>query len=167
VNVLSNTEPRTPFRVAAEHATMYDAILVPTDGSDATDAALDHALDHARTYGATLHVLYVVDDTGVPMDVTTVTLQEALVEHGEAAVETVAGRVEAADVPVVSAVVRGTPHREILDYVDEHDVNLVVMATHGRSGIDRYLLGSVTEKVVRLSDAPVLTVRVDEERANE
>jgi hypothetical protein len=48
----------------------------------------------------------------------------------------------------------------LAEYVDQHDVDLVVAGTHGRTGLGRYLLGSVTEKVVRLSDAPVLTVRV-------
>lgn len=68
------------------------------------------------------------------------------------------------DIPVETDVRRGNPHREILDYADEHAVDLVVMGTHGRTGLDRYLLGSVTEKVVRLSNVPVLTVRATDEK---
>jgi nucleotide-binding universal stress UspA family protein len=75
---------------------------------------------------------------------------------------------EAAGVNTIEGVVaQGAPHQAILDYVDEHDIDLVVMGTHGRTGLDRYLLGSVTEKVVRLSDAPVLTVRMPAESADE
>jgi nucleotide-binding universal stress UspA family protein len=59
---------------------------------------------------------------------------------------------------VEASVAQGTPHQAILEYVDYHDIDLVVMGTHGRTGLDRYLMGSVTENVVRLSDAPVLTV---------
>jgi nucleotide-binding universal stress UspA family protein len=66
-------------------------------------------------------------------------------------------------IDVVTAVATGTPHTEILEYADEHDVDLVVMGTHGRTGVERHLLGSVTEKVVRMADAPVVTVRADEE----
>ncbi len=62
-------------------------------------------------------------------------------------------------VDVVTAVERGSPWQEIDTYVDDHDVYLVVMGTHGRGGIEHYLLGSVTEKVVRTSPVPVLTVR--------
>ena len=58
---------------------------------------------------------------------------------------------------------QGSPHRAILDYIEDQDIDLVVMGTHGRTGLDRYLLGSVTEKVVRLSDAPVMTVRLSDE----
>lgn len=53
----------------------------------------------------------------------------------------------------------GTPHQIITAYATHHDIDLIVMGTHGRTGVDRYLLGSVTEKVVRLSDVPVITVR--------
>jgi nucleotide-binding universal stress UspA family protein len=58
---------------------------------------------------------------------------------------------------------QGAPHTTILEYADEADVDLIVMGTHGRSGIHRYLLGSVTERVVRTADAPVLTVRMERE----
>ena len=85
----------------------------------------------------------------------------AAAEHGRAVVDDVADDVSG--VPVETAVLGGTPHRRIRDYADAHDVDLVVMGTHGRTGLDRYLLGSVTEKVVRTADQPVLTVRMREE----
>ena len=59
---------------------------------------------------------------------------------------------------VEASVLSGRPHRAIVDYAAEYDVDLIVMGTHGRTGLDRYLLGSVTERVVRLSDVPVLAV---------
>lgn len=81
-------------------------------------------------------------------------------EHGRRIVESVADSVTG--VPVETAVLSGQPHKRIRDYADEHDVDLIVMGTHGRTGVDRYLLGSVTEKVVRTADQPVLTIRMDE-----
>lgn len=62
----------------------------------------------------------------------------------------------------MTAVREGIPVTEIVDYVDESASDVIVMATHGRSGFDRYLLGSVTEKVVRSSPAPVLTISDDD-----
>jgi nucleotide-binding universal stress UspA family protein len=163
---------------------MYHDILYPTDGSDGAAAALDNARDLAETYGATVHVLYVAEQLkphGLSSDVE-VTGRGGMVgdpSGGEAAMEgdrtkadefqaeaeahgaDIVGRVaeQFGDVDVRTAVRGGTPYEVILDYVDANDVDLVVMGTHGRTGLDRYLLGSVTEKVVRTSDVPVLTVR--------
>ncbi|GAB3031295.1 universal stress protein [Natronobiforma cellulositropha] len=139
---------------------MYSRILLPTDGSETTDRAFDHAVDLAKTYGADLHVLYVIDATVFANDVETGTIVEEFESVGDRVVERVARRARDAGVePTTTAVVRGTPHQRILEYAAEFDVDVVVMGTHGRTGLDRYLLGSVTEKVVRLSDVPVLTVR--------
>lgn len=60
-------------------------------------------------------------------------------------------------------IVEGNPHEEILEYVSEHDIDMVVMGTHGRTGIDRVVMGSVAERVVRQSPVPVLTVRGKEQ----
>jgi nucleotide-binding universal stress UspA family protein len=70
----------------------------------------------------------------------------------------------AAGVESVTTDVRpGTPHREILAYVEEHDADLVVLGTRGQTGLERYLLGSVTERVLRSSPVPVMTVRQPED----
>jgi len=139
---------------------MYRTILVPTDGSDASAAAVDHAVDLADRYDARIHALYVVDSGsyGV-LGESTPTVVEALREEGSRAVSTVAETAADAGVEAETAVVEGAVHRSILDYADETDADLIVMGTHGRQGIDRYLLGSVTERIVRSSSVPVLTVR--------
>jgi nucleotide-binding universal stress UspA family protein len=145
---------------------MYDRVLVPTDGSEGSRAAVEHAVDLARTFDAVLHVLSVVDaDVGV--DGAVVGTLDAFEAAGEDAVDEVARRAAAAGVETVTDVREGTPHRALLDYADEHAVDLVVMGTHGRTGLDRYLLGSVAERVVRLSDVPVLTVRIPEDASEE
>jgi nucleotide-binding universal stress UspA family protein len=142
---------------------MYRNVLVPTDGSEAADRALTRALELARAFDASVHVLYVVEplqtaeyDAGA--------IYDALRAEGEEATGAAAERVREADLPVETAVEVGTPHTTILEYTGEHGIDLVVMGTHGRTGLDRYLLGSVTEKVVRLSDVPVLTVRTAREK---
>jgi nucleotide-binding universal stress UspA family protein len=141
---------------------MYSTILVPTDGSETAARAVDNAIDVATTYGATVHALSVVDVSNLglrtPTDVDLEELRRPLREHAQNAVDAVVRAGEGADVSVVPAIQVGVTHEVILDYVDEHDVDLVVMGTHGRSGLQHAILGSVTERVVRSSPAPVLTV---------
>lgn len=139
---------------------MYEDILVPTDGSAAAVAAIDHAVDLAETYGARLHALYVVDATAfASVDAGSEMVVDALEQEGEQAVEVVREQGEAASLDVETHVVSGTAYRSILDCIENEDVDLVVMGTHGRRGVERFLLGSVTERVVRSADVPVLTVR--------
>jgi nucleotide-binding universal stress UspA family protein len=141
---------------------VYDRILFPTDGSDGAATALDHALDLAAVHDAAIHVLFVVDTTylgGGAADATTV---ESLHTAGDRAVEEAAERVRERGLDVTTETRRGEPYRTILDYADEAVVDVIVMGTHGRRGLDRYLLGSVTEKVVRAATVPVLTIRADE-----
>jgi len=139
---------------------MYSHILVPTDGSPASDAAIEHAIDLAERYDATLHALYVVDGAAYStLEAGAEIVVEALESEGEEATERVADAAESAGVNCETIVTTGTAYRSIRNYVDENEIDMIVMGTHGRKGLDRYLLGSVTERVVRTSDVPVLTVR--------
>jgi len=144
---------------------MYDAVLLPTDGSEGTRTAVEHAIDHAKRYDAALHAIYVVDARiGVARETTPDDIFEELEEQGRQAIEEVHTKARAADVETIEGVVaRGDPHQAILDYVAAEDIDLIVMGTHGRTGLDHYLVGSVTEKVVRLADVPVMTVPLSEE----
>lgn len=141
---------------------MYQGILVPTDGSPEADPAVEHALDLAERYDATLHVLYVVDTNALPLDAHAQLIFEYLEEQGRQSEADIVDRAEERGVEsVVGEVAEGSPHEAILEYVEDNDIDLVVMGTHGRRGIDRYLLGSVTERVLRGADVPVLTVRAE------
>jgi len=145
---------------------MYHRILVPTDGSTASEGAVDHAIELAKQYDATLHALYVVDSGAYSsLEVGSEIVVEALRKEGESAVEDVRSKAESAGVEVETAVKTGIAHRSIVDYVSDEAIDLVVMGTHGRTGVGRFLLGSVAEKVVRTADAPVMTVRASDEEA--
>ncbi|WP_123538193.1 universal stress protein [Halosimplex salinum] len=138
----------------------YTDILVPTDGSEGAEVAIGPAIDIARTYDARVHALSVVDTVAMGTDVYSGAFLDALEESAQSAVETIEERAGRASLSAVeTAIEHGTPYRGIRSYVDDHDIDLVVMGTHGRSGIERYLLGSVAEKTVRTSPVPVLTVR--------
>lgn len=140
---------------------MYEEILVPTDGSPAVEAALDQALGIAELASARIHALYVVDtrDYNVLPESKWLSLEDELAGEGQETVAAVADRARAAGLAAETAVERGIPHEAILDYAHEAGIDLIVMGTHGRSGVDRFLLGSVTEKAIRRSDVPVLVVR--------
>jgi nucleotide-binding universal stress UspA family protein len=142
---------------------MYDRILVPTDGSPGMDSVVAHAASLAEVHGATLDFVYVVNTAAfanLPMETSWEGLCETLRDEGEAALDAAAE--SAGDVPHERHLLEGGPSREITAYATRSDADLVVMGTHGRGGIDRILLGSVAERVVRSSSVPVLTVRVGE-----
>ena len=150
---------------------MYDRILVPTDGSDCADLAVEHAINLADQYDAELHVLSVVDARDVSHSAPAISpqqVEQTLRERAESVVSDVADRAtDAGVVDVVTAIEPGVPDDVVVDYASENDCDLIVMGTHGRTGLERYLLGSVTERTVRRSDVPVLTVRSHEEEEEE
>ncbi|MFB6101921.1 MAG: universal stress protein [Haloplanus sp.] len=140
---------------------MYEDILLPTDGGESMDAVVEHAVDIAARRDATVHVLYVIDDRsfltiqdGMKADV----LDELRAE-GEAATTTVASRLEREGVTVRTTIRKGNPADEILEYAEESGIDLVVMGTHG-ADYQQNMLGSVSQKVVTMSDVPVLTVNI-------
>jgi nucleotide-binding universal stress UspA family protein len=141
---------------------MYERILVPTDGSEGMGRVLAHAADLARVHGATLDFVYVVNAAAfanLPMETSWEGVRESLRGEGEAALDGAEAAVEG--VPTEHRMLEGGPAREIVAYAERSGADLVLMGTHGRGGINRILLGSVAERVVRSSPVPVLTVRVD------
>lgn len=136
----------------------YDRILIPTDGSDTATVAVDHGLTIAEQYDATIHVLSVVDLSAVAGSYSVAPMIESWKERCERTVEGVAEESENRGLDVVTDVVEGTPYRAIQKYIESEEIDLVTMGTHGRTGLRRYLIGSVTARTVRTSDIPVLTV---------
>jgi nucleotide-binding universal stress UspA family protein len=141
---------------------MYEDILFPTDGSDGAGEALAHALELAATHGSTIHVLSVVDSTYLGSAAAEATTIESLQARTEQVVDETVDDITAHGADVVAERRMGDPYEEIIDYAETAGVDMIVMGTHGRSGLDRFLLGSVTEKVVRTADVPVLTVRLSD-----
>ena len=140
---------------------MYENILLPTDGSDAMTDVIDQAVSLANIHDATLHALYVVNTaslTDLPMESSWEGVSNALKNEGQHALEQVENRAE--DVSLEQTMIDGSPAKEIVRYAGDNDCDVIVMGTHGRSGFDRLLLGSVAERVVRSSAVPVLTIRV-------
>jgi len=161
--VRTSDAPVLTTRHESDDRSSYDRILIPTDGSESATAAIDHAIAIAERFDATVHALSVVDasaaagayDAGPGLP----DILDSLEEGCERAVAAVEGECENRDVNVVADIVQGTPYRAIRTYVDNEGIDLISMGTHGRTGLERYLIGSVTERTVRTSEVPVLTVR--------
>jgi len=142
---------------------MYDAVLVPTDGSNGTTETLDHAVAIAGAHDATVHALYVVDQRRyrAAEGDTKEEVRKSLELEADRALEDARTHLEEAGLTVETERHEGIPHREITDFAEESDVDMVVMGTHGHTGRDRVAnLGSVTRRVVEHVDTPVLVVDI-------
>ena len=136
-------------------------ILVPVDFSDTSDRAVAYAQALAKPFGAKLHLLHVVPDPhseAWSIEATGVNLG-GLMETWEADAQKRLDEVDVGDTPHDTLTKVGHPYKEILRYVEAHDIDLIVMGTHGRGALEHMLLGSVAEKIVRTSPCPVTTVR--------
>lgn len=142
---------------------MYERILVPTDGSEEVEQAISYAIDLAAEQSATIHTVYVINTASygsLPMETSWEGISDMFKNEGNRAIARVEELASEANVPVQGALLEGTPSREIVRYAEENNCDLVVIGTHGRGGIDRLLLGSVAERVVRTSPVPVLSIQV-------
>jgi nucleotide-binding universal stress UspA family protein len=149
---------------------MYDDVLIPTDGSDAVETALQHGLRIAENEGATVHGLYVVDKriTDAADADTRPDVEATLREEGEQALDDLQDAADRKGLPVVTDRRTGTPYKEILDYAEAEAVDLVVIGSHGKSPREKLTsLGSVSERVVDGASTPVLVVRDAETAATD
>ncbi|MFW5977688.1 MAG: universal stress protein [Halohasta sp.] len=133
----------------------YGTILVPTDGSDRATDAVELASGIAATHGAALHLLVVIDELPVGSDAAAVAAE---VDAEENAILQSALDHADADIETTTAVRFGSVHGEITDYASDVGADCIVMGTHGRQGFDQRLLGSTTERVLRTTPVPVLTI---------
>ena len=137
-------------------------ILCPVDFSNDSFAALDYAVDFAKQSEGKLILLHVVDNPLAEQYGPSGQNFYAEVEHAfEKSKELLAkvAQTHAAGVSCEAVVVRGNPYEEIIDLAKEQQADVIVMSTHGRTGPQRLVIGSVAEKVVRTAPCPVFTVR--------
>jgi nucleotide-binding universal stress UspA family protein len=141
---------------------MYEHILLPTDGSVEMAKAVEQSFHQATQNNSIIHVVYVVDVRAYVMlpEETQKRVRELLMEEGENAVQFVKQQAEQRDIPIETVILEGIPHEEIIAYSDDEEMDLIVMGTHGQSGDQKRVLGSVAEEVVRRAEIPVLTVRM-------
>ncbi len=153
---------------------MFNDILVPLDGSELSERALPIAQDLAQSSEATVHLIHMVSrehELGAGRGIESVQaaeletdmarrLTESQLHRGRIYLEQQGSQLSSAGIKIESefAVKAGDPAQNIIDYVKEHSISLVVMSTHGHGGLRRLLVGSVTDRVIRSCEAPVLVV---------
>ncbi len=145
------------------------SILVPTDFSDPSNNALSYAKEIARHPEAVLHLLHVVEPTVYPADwgysqVGFIDLEQELRNAAEKELDRIYDQLRTENFTVVKAVCSGRASDEIIKYVIDNQIDLISIATHGRSGIEHLLFGSTTERVLRKAPCPVLAVRIPPHR---
>ncbi|AEH39365.1 universal stress protein [Halopiger xanaduensis] len=141
----------------------FDQLLLPTDGSDGAAIATEWGIELADLMGSTVHTVYSVNTSRFSGSQDPGGILKALKRRGEVAVETVRKRAKHAGVSVSGTIATGPPSDVVLTYATDRGVDLIVMGTHGRTGIGQWFLGSVTENVVRGADVPVFCVPVSVE----
>ncbi|GAB4367579.1 MAG: universal stress protein [Deltaproteobacteria bacterium] len=142
---------------------MYTKILVPLDGSALAERAIPHAEEIAKGTGAELILMQVV---GIPLadapeagPAEEKKSFEAEVDSARAYLESIGARLREAGLAARCVVARGAPDSEILGFAHRENVDILVMSTHGRSGISKLLMGSVAQKVMLTTKRPVLLVK--------
>lgn len=140
------------------------SILVPIDFSAHSKNALKYAIPLASQFGATLHLVYVVEPTVYPADlgfgqVVLPGVEDELRQKGAEELHALIEREIGGQVRATAAVRTGSPHQEILREAEEKAVDMIVVATHGHSGVEHMLFGSTADRVVRHAQCPVLTIR--------
>jgi len=142
---------------------LYRKILIATDGSESARKAADSAIELARLSGAKIYAVYVIDRSiysSVPEDLE---WEEAMYaqfrELGEEAVSYVEKTARDAGLQVEPTLLEGHPAEEILSFAEKQDADMIVVGSLGKTDVERFLLGSVSEKVVRNAKIPVLVVR--------
>jgi nucleotide-binding universal stress UspA family protein len=140
---------------------MYEKVLVPIDGSETAEKAVAHAVGIAKCMKAQVLGLYVIDISvfsGIPTEAFWENIKELLDEEGGRALKVLADMAEKEGVPWETEIAEGVPAEDIIRIAEDKEIDLIVMGTAGRTGLDRFLLGSVAEKVIRTAPCPVMVV---------
>jgi nucleotide-binding universal stress UspA family protein len=142
---------------------MFQTILVATDGSEPAERALEAAIEEAKVWGADVHAIYVVESglfSSLPMDNTLEMIYSVLQKEGEEILNSALQKAKAAGVSLHTHLRQGHAGSEILALAEEVGADLILIGSHGKSGVDRLLLGSVTDYVVRHSAVTTTVVRI-------
>ena len=139
---------------------MYDTILVPIDGSDGSNRAIQHALELGERYDAALHAIYVVDTRlyGEPGLSSTELVTDEIEDRGQVLLADFAERADNLGRQVETRCCHGDPHQEIVDYADQVDADVIVLGFQGHTHERQGNIGSVAERVIRTGQRPVFTV---------
>ena len=152
---------------------MYSNILVPLDGSDLAEKALPYAVNLAKSEGGKVHLVHVftshpegvVSVGGLEQDLSMAQvnelsrqLQEANISQLQQYLDHTASNLQRDGIGTKTALLEGSAHEELVNYAKQNDVEVVTICSHGRGGLQRMLIGSVADKIIRSGEIPVLVI---------
>lgn len=141
---------------------LYQNIVIATDGSENSRKAISCGIKIAKLSGATVYIIHVVDTLSVVSDLWTAgkeMIHEMMIRDGKKILSEARKTIEDSGVKVKDVLLDGHPGEEIIRFAENNNMDLIVVGTLGATGLEKFLMGSVAEKVVRLSKVPVLVVR--------
>jgi len=141
---------------------MYKKILIPTDGSKNSERAVLHGINLAKPLNAEIIGVYVIDISAfltLPETVVWENVKDLLFKEGENAVEFIKKEAEKAGVKARTIIKEGSPAKDIAEIAEKEKADVIIMGTAGRTGLDRFLLGSVSERVIRTAKCPVTIIK--------
>lgn len=145
---------------------MYKKILLPLDGSELAEAAIPHAKSIALAFQAEITLISIVEPItmytqpgmiGPVMDVP-IDIEDEITAAGKYLQE-IKSKLDAENIKTETVTLAGYPAVQICDYADDNEIDMIVMSTHGRSGIQRWVYGSVADRVLRAANTPILLIR--------
>lgn len=149
---------------------MVNTILVPTDGSEHAERAAEEAFALAQKLDARVHILAVADSAVVAAATYTGAsrpIREGLEEKAQERVNRLEQKGKEYKLDIVTGIKYGTPAKQIVEYAESNPIDMIIIGTSGRGGVERAIIGSVADQVVRTSPVPVLTIRPEATQATE
>jgi nucleotide-binding universal stress UspA family protein len=147
----------------------FKSILVPTDFSEQFMLSLNYAKELAQSSDAVLHIIHVVEHNVYPADLgitqaSFIDLELELNKKSTEQLDKIKMELESTGIKTILKICSGRASDKIIEYAFENKIDLICIATHGRSGLEHFLFGSTTEKVLRKAPCPVLAVRIPRNR---
>ncbi len=141
----------------------YQNILVPTDFSEGSDNALLAAIDFAKVSQATIHIVHVITPvsypTGFEMAASAAEFEKELADISKVKLEEIETKLKSMNIICKVDIIFGNTYSKLADYSDENKIDLICIATHGSGGIEHFIFGSTTEKLLRKAHCPIYVVR--------
>lgn len=141
---------------------LYRNIVIATDGSENSRKAISYGIEIAKISGATVYAVHVVDTLSVVSDIWTAgkdLIHDMMIRDGKKILSETRKIIEDSGVEVKDVLLNGHPGEEIIRFAEDNNIDLIVMGTLGATGLEKFLMGSVAEKVLRHSKVPVMVVR--------
>ncbi|MGI5991087.1 MAG: universal stress protein [Methanosarcina sp.] len=141
---------------------LYRNIVIATDGSENSQRAISCGIGIAKLSGAIVHALYVVDTPSIISETWTAgkeMVHELIIREGKKVLSKVKKIIEDSGVEVKEVLLEGYPSEEIINFAENNNMDLIIMGTLGKTGLERFLVGSVAENVIRNSKVPVMVIR--------